>query len=510
MLTNKNIPITILSLLGVVATSSLLIQGYFLFAFVLFIFLAGTIFIFIKKSAYPFRFLYPGILTFLFFMIIPIFFTIYVGFTNLSTGHFLTKDRVKEILLSEVVIDDSSQTAYFELYKNKDGFTLSAWTESEQGKSFYLSPLFSPQQSTKSTLELIKQETRPNLQSQKKLSRGDIFDMRGSLKKTSFSINSLDYSYFRTDKLLPLKSTFSKLPNSEGLLKVSTNEIYLPNDTQGFYSHNKTNDVLAPGYFVNVGFDNFTKVFNDPNIKNSFFKIFTWTFLWALFSVALTFSLGTFLAIVINDKALKMKRLYRILLVIPYSIPFFISILTFKGLLNKDFGMINQLLSVVGIGAIPWLDHHLYAKFSCLLANLWLGFPYMFLVVTGILQSIPQSVYEAAKIDGVSTWKTFKGITLPLIMSAVLPLLVGSFAFNLNNFVGIYLLTGGGPPIPGAITPAGETDILVSYTYKLAFEGAKGQDFGLASSISIFIFVIISILTIINFRLSKLGKDVAV
>ena len=130
----------------------------------------------------------------------------------------------------------------------------------------------------------------------------------------------------------------------------------------------------------------------------------------------------------------------------------------------------------------------------------------MFLIVTGILQSIPESLYEAAKLDGAGRIATFKNITLPLIMSAVGPLLVGSFAFNLNNFVGIYLLTGGGPPIPGASTAVGETDILISYTYRLAFEGGQGQDFGLASSIALFIFLIVSILTLINFKLSRMGS----
>ena len=175
--------------------------------------------------------------------------------------------------------------------------------------------------------------------------------------------------------------------------------------------------------------------------------------------------------------------------------------------MNKDFGAINLLLVEMGFDKIPWLETPFWAKISCLVVNLWLGFPYMFLVVTGILQSIPASLYEAAKLDGAGKIATFRHITLPLIMSAVGPLLVGSFAFNLNNFVGIYLLTGGGPPIPGVTTAVGETDILISYTYRLAFEGGQGQDFGLASSIALFIFLIVSILTLINFKLSGMGGE---
>ena len=193
----------------------------------------------------------------------------------------------------------------------------------------------------------------------------------------------------------------------------------------------------------------------------------------------LTFLFGMTLAIILNEKDMFAKKIYRTLFVIPYSIPFFISVLIFRGMLNKDFGVVNEILASFGVEHnIAWLEVPMLAKISCLLVNLWLGFPYMFLVTTGILQSIPMSIYEAAKLDGSSTYNTFKKITLPLILKAIGPILIGSFAFNLNNFIGIYLLTGGGPPIPGSATPAGSTDILISYTYRLAFEGGKVKTLG--------------------------------
>jgi ABC-type sugar transport system permease subunit len=204
-----------------------------------------------------------------------------------------------------------------------------------------------------------------------------------------------------------------------------------------------------------------------------------------------------------NDKRLVAQKFYRVLLIIPYSIPFFISVLIFKGLLNKDFGPINNCLKILGFAALPWLESAPLAKISCLLVNLWLGFPYMFLIITGILQSLPVSIYEAARLDGATSLQQFKLLTLPLIFKAIVPLLIGSFAFNLNNFVGIYLLTGGGPPISGATTPVGETDILISYTYRLAFEGSSGQNFGLASAVCFFIFIFIGFLTFFNYRLSQ-------
>jgi ABC-type sugar transport system permease subunit len=263
---------------------------------------------------------------------------------------------------------------------------------------------------------------------------------------------------------------------------------------------------LSPGFYTFVGLKNYLLLLKDQRIKESFVKILSWTLIWALATVFLTFTLGLLLALALNQKKLMGKAIYRVLLIIPYSIPFFISVLIFKGLLNKDFGIINEFLSYFGMAKTDWLTDPFNAKISALLVNLWLGFPYMFLLITGILQSIPETVYEAAKMDGAGRFTTLKSITLPMVFSAIAPLLVGSFAFNLNNFVGIYLLTGGGPAMQNSITPAGETDILISYTYKLAFEGGQGQDFGMASSIALFIFIIITILTLINFKLSGMFK----
>ena len=298
--------------------------------------------------------------------------------------------------------------------------------------------------------------------------------------------NGIELGYYRSDSLINVQKKYLSLPDKK-LKDMETGEIYYPNLSTGFYTNGEDN--LTPGFFVTVGLKNYLSLFTNPSIKSSFMKILIWTLIWAFSTVILTFSLGMFLALVVNNKNFQLKSVYRALLIIPYSIPFFISILIFKGLLNKDFGIINELICNFGFAKVSWLENPLMAKISCLLVNLWLGLPYMFLITTGILQSIPESVYEAASLDGAGKFATFKNITLPMIFSAIAPLLVGSFAFNLNNFVGIYLLTGGGPPIPGAMTPAGETDILISYTYRLAFEGGQGQDFGLASSIALFIFI---------------------
>ncbi|PZR97081.1 MAG: maltose ABC transporter permease, partial [Candidatus Chloroheliales bacterium] len=147
-------------------------------------------------------------------------------------------------------------------------------------------------------------------------------------------------------------------------------------------------------------------------------------------------------------------------------------------------------------------------KVAILLINTWLGFPYMMLLCLGALQAIPHDMYEAADLDGASGWAKFRYLTLPLLLVSVGPLLIGAFAFNFNNFTVIDLVNEGGPPIAGSSTPAGQTDILISYTYRLAFSGGRGADFGLASAISIFIFVMVAAITAFNFRFTRQLEEV--
>jgi len=138
-----------------------------------------------------------------------------------------------------------------------------------------------------------------------------------------------------------------------------------------------------------------------------------------------------------------------------------------------------------------------------LLVNTWLGFPYMFLITTGALQSIPKELLEAAKVDGATSRQSFWKITFPLLLVSISPLLIGAFAFNFNNFTLIFLLTGGGPPIVGADVAVGYTDILISFTYDLAIAGGRGYQFGLAASVTTIIFLIVLLISAISFRYSK-------
>ena len=283
---------------------------------------------------------------------------------------------------------------------------------------------------------------------------------------------------------------------------VDTGVVYSDNGKGSFVDPNNPDDELLPGWKTGIGWENFTRIVNDPDVRGPFFFVFIWTFIYAFLTVVLTFFLGLGLAMTLNRPGMKGQRVYRSLLIIPYAVPAFLSVLVWAGLLNDDFGAINSLLGI----NIPWLFDPTWAKVSCLLVNLWLGLPYMFLISTGALQAIPSELQEAAKVDGAKNWQVFKLVNLPLLLIALTPLLVASFAFNFNNFNNIWLLTGGGPAMDGS-NVAGATDILISYTYKIAFSAGKGNDFGLASAISIIIFLIVGTISAISFARSKALKE---
>ena len=283
---------------------------------------------------------------------------------------------------------------------------------------------------------------------------------------------------------------------------VQTGVVYVDNGAGSFANPDNPDDELLPGWRASIGWENFTSILTNPDISGPFFAVFVWTFVYAFLTVLLTFAIGLTLAIALNKPGMRGQRIYRSFLIIPYAVPAFLSVLVFAGLLNDDFGAINTALGI----NIPWLFDPFWAKVSTLIVNLWLGVPYMFLVSTGALQAIPSELQEAARIDGARNFQVFRLVNLPLLLVALTPLLVASFAFNFNNFNNIYLLTGGGPAMEGS-SVAGATDILISYTYKIAFAAGKGNDFGLASAISIIIFLIVGTISAITFARSKALRE---
>ncbi|MEV4541618.1 ABC transporter permease subunit [Micromonospora echinaurantiaca] len=259
---------------------------------------------------------------------------------------------------------------------------------------------------------------------------------------------------------------------------------------------------LAQGWKVNVGIDNFARVLTEPAISGPFFGTLVWNFAFAIGSTGLTFLLGMGIALALHSHRMRGTNLYRVLLILPYAMPSFAMLLVWRDMFNTDFGLINNLF---GLG-VDWFGQDWSARAAVLLVQLWLGYPYMFLVTTGALQAIPRELTEATSVDGASPWQSFRAVVLPLLLVALSPLLIASFAYNFNNINAIWLTTEGGP-FPADNPTNGATDLLITYTYRLAF-GAQGAEFGMAAAVSIFIFAIVATVSAISFRRTRKQEEV--
>lgn len=252
-----------------------------------------------------------------------------------------------------------------------------------------------------------------------------------------------------------------------------------------------------------VGFDNFVRLVTVPIWNQSFLNVLSWTLVWTVVSTTLQIALGLLLAVLVNDKRIRFKRLIRTILILPWAIPNFVTIMIFSALFNDQFGAINrQILSALHIAPIPWLTDPLYTKIALISIQVWLGFPFLFALFTGVLQSIPHDVYEAADVDGGTRWQKFRHITLPHVLFATAPLLIIQYTSNFNNFNIIYLFNGGGPSVRGQT--AGGTDILISWVYKLTF---TTNNYNMAAAISLIIGVIVIAFAFFQFRRTRSFRE---
>ena len=251
-----------------------------------------------------------------------------------------------------------------------------------------------------------------------------------------------------------------------------------------------------------VGISNYLDVFNG-SLKNIFFPVLGWSLLFALISTVGSYSIGMILAILLNNPNMKESKIYKSLLIIPWALPATIAILAWQGLLNEQYGGINNLLRILGISGLPWMSDAFWARAGIIIVNLWLGFPYMLNICIGGLQAIDPTFYEAAKIDGASRWDSFRLITFPTLTRLSIPLIVSTFASNFNNFGNIYMITQGGPAKVGSQF-AGDTDILASTIYKMT---TWSNRYELSATLSVFSFVVVATLTLINLHLSGAFKE---
>jgi maltose/maltodextrin transport system permease protein len=467
--------------------------------------LATGLYIYLNPRAYAFRYLFPGLLAFALFVIFPLLYTVYISLTKYSSSHLLSYRNVTQLLEQDSYIVPDTPSYNYTLYRQTGGKYLLLLVDQSNPEQRFLSEPFDlqPRQTIRDPISVGTRAFQP----------GQSVDGE-PLKISDITREGLFIPLRGFQFLLPNGQTVAK----EGLDQFCCRKRIWKRNPDGSFTNQKDNSAIRPdfarGFFVDekaaqigigfrtfTGLDNYLQIITDPQIQIPFVRIFLWTVVFAAASAMGAFAIGMLLAVVLEWKEMRLGKVYRTLLILPYAVPAVLSILIFKGLFNQEFGAVNELLHAMFNFAPQWETNPWGARAMVLLVNLWLGYPYMMLICTGMLQSIPPSIYEASAIEGSNPWTDFFKITLPLVFPPLLPVLLASFAFNFNNFSVIYLLTGGGPKMVGGGS-AGETDILVSYTYTLAFRTAE-NNYALASAIATLLFFLVGTLAWINLRMSS-------
>ncbi len=445
---------------------------------------AGFAVIYGFNRFYNGRFIFPGIATVTLFVLFPLGYTIFIGFTNYSSFNLLTQARSVEVLMSGGSVDPATEQPFSVA---PDGDLYRIWLPNV---GLLSDPI--ALSSDEETANLAVADNPTTL-----LETRDAIKLRSGLQ--TLTLFTPDGVELRNAGLRTFASVVPdyRIIDNDHLERVADGTILTADHNKGFFV-TEAGEEVPPGFVVTIGWDNFRRVLFSDGIRQPMFSIFIWTVVFATASVVLTFGLGLLLAVILQWPHLRFKPLYRILLILPYAVPGFISILVFRGLFNQNFGEINLILEYV-LGVRPnWFTNANLARTMLLIVNTWLGYPYMMLLAMGFLQGVPRDHLKAAALEGAGPIRSFFAITLPQILPPFTPLLISSFAFNFNNMVLILLLTRGLPDIPGTIVPAGSTDILASFTYRIAF-GFSSTEFGLAGAISLLIFVMVAVISYANF-----------
>jgi arabinogalactan oligomer / maltooligosaccharide transport system permease protein len=240
-----------------------------------------------------------------------------------------------------------------------------------------------------------------------------------------------------------------------------------------------------------IGLGNFVSILGDFDVVKTTaegtvvnYQNFYWTLMmtviWTVTNVVIGVSIGFLLALALNTEGLKGKTIYRVLLILPWAIPNYITALVWRGMFHPQFGVINQFLQMLGFEPVRWFDGVVSSFMTGLVTNGWLSFPFMMVVILGALQSIPKDMYEAAEVEGANRWQQFRSLTLPLLRPTLIPAIVLSVVWTFNMFNIIFLVSGG--------EPGGANEILITKAYKLAFEQYQ---YAYAAAYSTVIFIIL-------------------
>lgn len=485
----------------------LLSFGYYPFAVAVSIIILFVNFIMLRREAYPIRWMVVGLVLMALFTIYPIFFTVWVAFTNYGEGHLITKEQAVSQLIKQKYLPEEGSAYAWTAFKSPSGEYM-LWLIDANGEGYLAKPgeeLTQPQPGTDGIGEFDSKGIPESIAGYKRLN-AITASADKNLTEILFGVEGSTIQVRNPKEASQLLSLYVYDEDQDAIISHETGEVYT--NLRGTFT-SSSGKALRPGFIEYIQFTNFKQFFTSPALRGPLLNIIGWNFGFAFFSLILNFGLGLLIAVIYNEKRFPFKKLIRSLLIIPYTVPALLTILIWRGMLNPELGIVDRMLEGLFGWAPPWFSDPFWAKAAILLVNLWLSYPYFMLICSGALQSISDEYYAAAKVDGANAWQSFWKITMPLLMVAVGPLLIASFVFNFNNFNLIYAFNAGKPPMANTPTPAGHTDILISYVYNLAFSANRGVNYGFAAAITIVIFLIVGTITLFQFKYTRMWEEVS-
>jgi ABC-type sugar transport system permease subunit len=446
--------------------------------------------VFLQKRFTPYRWLFISLVFVLIFTIYPIISTVLISFSNMSGGHLITKEQAINRLESKVFMQAGSAQYQWTAYvKGENSYLL--LLQDSNNKYFKAAP-------GKNLVEISESDITKQFSGYSKMLKKDVVPIIEKLGSLVFYKNKNEVRIQSLQQASELQSLYTYNSSEDSMTDNETGSVFFP--VKGTFT-SLSGDTLIPGFKVDIGLTNYSRFIKNPGYRAPIGNIIIWNISFAFFSVTLSFFLGLLIALAFDK--LPGRKIIRTLLIIPYPIPVLVSITVWKGLLNESMGLITNVLQNLFGTSPQFFSDRFWARVALVLINIYLSYPYFYILASGALRSIPGDLFEAADIDGATTLVKLKMITLPLLLKILAPLLIASFSFNFNNFTLIWGFNAGLPAMANTIVPMGYTDLLISFVYRLGFSTANASNYGFAAAITVILFFFVSAMVFLQIRSTR-------
>lgn len=498
----KVLALLAMDVVGYVVIGNVFEAGESGLAWFLLVILLGANLLYLHPRAHGYKFLYPGVALLALFVVWPAIYTLFISTTNYGTGHILSPEQAaSQVMATSTAIDEEAGRLPLTITERSDG-SLAWLLEDPDGSLFY--------GGTDGAVEITADEVARD-------DAGRITEVQGASVLGLVELASVQDEVLSMEVPLADGRRLSTVNGQQAVVRAptldydeSTNTFTSRLDGTVYTAIDGTwtapdGRELTPGYRAGIGAGNYQEIASDEAVRGAFLRIFLWNVAFAFITVAGGLAFGMFVALVLNHKTMNGLRVYRSLLIIPYAIPSFVTALVWRGMFREGDGIFARVLP--DALEFDWFGDPWLAKLAILITNIWLSFPYFFVVSLAFLQTMPAELTEAARVDGATSRQIFRRITWPLLFVAMTPVLIASFAFNFNNFNTVELLTSGDPVIRGT-SDAGHTDILITFAFNLATNSVEGSRFAFSATVSVFIFILVAGMTTISFMRSDAFRNI--